>query len=30
MSAIPKTRVISYGLLIHMALDGLYCLRLAL
>jgi hypothetical protein len=26
----PKTRVIAYGLLIHMALDGLYCLRLAL
>ena len=30
MCAIPKTRVIAYGLLIHMALDGLYCIRLAL
>jgi hypothetical protein len=30
MSAISKTRVIAYGLLIHMALDGLYCIRLAL
>jgi hypothetical protein len=30
MCAIPKTRVIAYGLLIHLALDGLYCLRLAL
>lgn len=30
MSAIPKMRVIAYGLLIHMALDGLYCIRLAL
>ncbi len=30
MSSIPKTRMIAYGLLIHMALDGLYCIRIAL
>ncbi len=30
MGVIPKMRVIAYGLLIHMALDGLYCIQLAL
>ncbi len=30
LSAIPKTRLVGVGLIIHMALDGIDCLRMAL